>query len=666
MCGIVAALGLNSNQINLNEMRESLRRVAYRGPDEFSIAINDNIALGHVRLSIVDIIGGQQPLQGDQGYLWLIGNGEIYNYKELRSSLEKKGINFMTNSDMEVILHLYQLEGTDCLAKLDGMFAFVLIDLRRGCLFSARDRLGIKPLFFHVSKKAILIASEIKSLFAFEQVRVSINPEVMSQVLVFGYPLPEYSMFEGINPLYPGHFLKVDITSGQLVNEKYWCSYQAFYKGTDCSTHEDIERVFSTSVKRHLMGEVDYGIYLSGGIDSSAIATLVANNSSSMSTTALTLGFQDRHFDESSLARDYAEMLNLSLQVVEDQSWNLDDLRKVLFHIEVPQILTLDLSMQKLSAAAKELGCKYILCGDGADELFGGYNHFGIFTAKLHLENRLTDHEQHKHKLQNALAFFQYPEDYYETLNRIGFWDKGFKSQIETGLPWEPVWLANSLIVEKFLPGATNKLLGTDGVMQKKLSPVKQYLTSNTPLRNAIVVELTTRLSGWILHRSDRNSMANGIESRVPYLSNSMIDLVANLPEHELYTLMKPKHVLRRGLSKLVPNNVATRAKKAFNTPHKWLFESMEAREIMFSSNSYIAGQVDIGVVRALWDDTSNVYSHYPHSQTMHHSLQAQTLVGLFTTELLAQMDWSKRYDSFLLTPANKERIIELKPKLIG
>ena len=167
MCGIVAALGLNANQIDLNEMRESLRRVAYRGPDEFSIATNDKIALGHVRLSIVDIVGGQQPLQGDGGYLWLVGNGEIYNYKELRSELERKGCNFITNSDMEVILHLYQREGTGCLRKLDGMFAFVLLDLRRGCLFSARDRLGIKPLFFHVSEKAILIASELKSLFAF-------------------------------------------------------------------------------------------------------------------------------------------------------------------------------------------------------------------------------------------------------------------------------------------------------------------------------------------------------------------------------------------------------------------------------------------------------------------------------------------------------------------
>jgi asparagine synthase (glutamine-hydrolysing) len=570
MCGINTILRKDGSPAEREDITRMCSAISHRGPDGAGYALLDGgaLAFGHVRLSIIDLQEGDQPLYNEDGAICITFNGEIYDYKQLREELIEQGHRFRTHSDTEVIVHLYEQHGMDFIHRLNGEFAFVLWDARKRRLLAARDRCGVKPLFYWESEAEILISSEVKGIFALNRVPRSINPDYMIGPVLGVFPRAT-AAFEGIHNLKPGHFLVVE--SKRRAREiPYW---QPTFKTDPAISFDDAKdevcRLFTRAVERRMVADVPVGAYLSGGLDSTLVCALTAARTSKLK--AFSVGFGKTIFDETDAARQTAAHYGAQFEAIDCSNDALaENFLKTVFHIEQPIANPNSIAKQVLSRLVRSKGYKVCLTGEGSDEIFGGYAYFKLEKLWRML---LAGGEQgvQGRALWQRFKKLETPSEGI-LWSRSKLWRKldpvfGYPSfqqmravDSSRGMKWI---LAPEVIERASYPTPYDYFLS-------EFPP--EQLSQLDPFNATKLITFNQLVSYIIPCLGDRVEMANSVECRTPFLDRDLIEFAATVePRHfmDIGNLME-KLLLRRAFADLLPPEVAATHKYPFLSPN-WL-----------------------------------------------------------------------------------------------
>lgn len=577
MCGISGSLSLNHTPAGPDFVRRMTDMLRHRGPDGVGVCHDRQIALGHARLSIIDHVGGRQPMPNASRSLWITFNGEIFNYLELRAELVAKGHRFLTHSDTEVILHLYEEEGERCVERLNGDWAFAIWDVPRQRLFLSRDRLGVRPLFYTLAGGRFLFASEIKALFACPDVRRELDTEALDQIFTFWFVLPPRTVFKYVRQVPPGHSLIVE--NGKVRVWPYW--RVEFHPGSDVAPEdetrhaENLRALLEDAVRIRLRADVPVGTYLSGGVDSTFVTglarKLVGNQLRSFS-----VAFDDAGLDESVYQQQASQFLATRHAGVrctaEDIACVFPD---VIWHTEQPILRTAPAPLFLLSRLVRDNGLKVVLTGEGADESLCGYDIFKEVKIRLFLM-------RNPQSAWRPLLFKRlYP--YMESIQRqpaaylarffgAGARDRGpFFSHL-------PRWQVTAMTKAFFSQDLRSQLNGYDPMAELE-STLPEAYRGWEPFLQAQFLETNYLLPGYILSsQGDRVAMAHGVEGRFPFLDYRVVEFAARLPVRLKMKVLKEKYLLKCCATGLVPPSVTARKKQPYRAPDGVCFLQAPAR----------------------------------------------------------------------------------------
>jgi asparagine synthase (glutamine-hydrolysing) len=582
MCGIV---GIYSNAKSLHDpeplLSRMLARIEYRGPDESGIYINNKIALGSVRLSIIDLKTGQQPLSSEDGKYWIVFNGEIFNYVELKGDLKKLGYSFRTECDTEVLLNAYLEYGSECLNKLNGQFVFAIWNNEKKELFLARDRVGIRPLFYtQTENDTLLFGSEIKTLFEHPDVKPEIDPVSMSQVFTFWSTLTPGTIFKNIFELAPGHFMK--ISNGKKVIKPFWSlrfpvDKDGYFKGTINEATEELEKILTDAVRVRLRADVQVAAYLSGGLDSSATTALIKKVAPETLQT-FSIRFEDSEFDETSYQQEVSKYLGTRHTAFTCLRQDIGNyFPQVVWHSEIPILRTAPVPMFCLSKKVRENNIKVVITGEGADEMLAGYDIFkeGIIREFWSHQPNSKYRPLLLQKLYPYLAQFQGKN---KSMLKLFF---GYQLQDTSSPFYSHVlrWKNTSAIQNYFSEDLKSGINGSD-----LLEDVRKMLPSGFDqydrLSKSQWLESSIFMSSYLLSsQGDRVGMANSVEGRYPFLDYRVIEFAAKLPPDFKMHGLNEKFILKRMMDKRLPESVLKRPKQAYRAPMAGSFLSTPAKE---------------------------------------------------------------------------------------
>jgi asparagine synthase (glutamine-hydrolysing) len=558
--------------------------IAHRGPDAAGYHVADGVALGMRRLSIIDVSGGQQPISNEDGSVTVVFNGEIYNHRDLRRQLEATGHRFRTNSDTEVLVHLYEDFGAEMVSRLHGMFAFAIWDSRQKELLIARDRTGMKPLSYMASPEGIVFCSELRSLWAFDSSRLRVSPAAIMQYLAFGYVPDPVSIFEGVQKLPPGHFLTWNARKGAEVR-RFWTPPRP--EGPAIEETELVEMLrakLDAAVASHLEAEVPLGAFLSGGLDSSTVVSLMSRHASGRVQT-FSIGFAEEKYDESAAARavaaelgtDHTELiLRPNVEATFEAIALMFD-EPVADPSATPNFLVAQLARKSVTVA---------LSGDGGDELFGGYTRYRqTIGHSAHDAGRLD-------RLLSALGLML--PHFFPGRNRLvdmgrSRWGRYAATVVE------PVRRDEGGVARKDRPG------GTVRVEEQLRGRICAELGDDFAAA-MMQLDLETYLPGDILAKVDRTSMAVSLEARVPLLDFDLVDFALQIPGKLRVNGNESKRLFRRAIKGIVPESVLSRPKQGFEVPlGRWFRGPLRHRiEALRNPSPELREYVDSGAVRRL------------------------------------------------------------------
>jgi asparagine synthase (glutamine-hydrolysing) len=570
----------------LQRMADTLR---HRGPDGEGFHAAPGVGLGFRRLSIIDLETGDQPIANEDGSVVVVANGEIYNFAELRTELEAAGHRFRTRSDVEVIVHLYEERGADCLARLRGMFAFALWDARRRRLLLARDRLGIKPLLYAETPEGLLFGSELKALLASGRVERRLDVRALRDLLSFSFVLAPRTLFGSVRQVLPGHYLLYE--HGSLSEHAYW--ELRFPDAREPTPRVDwpaaLRAKLEESVRLHLRSDVPVGAWLSAGVDSSSVASLMRGALPPPIPT-FTLGFENPRFDEVAGQRilsDFPEYGLESRRVV-CVAKDFERLRTAVWHAEDPQAVGLEIPRLVLS----ELTARHVkvaLSGEGADEAFGGYPWFrtqallGPLTKlPLGLRTRLAGIPAARRRWPRAARILAAPAE-------MGL--ARYRQTIDTANTAESRRLLSDPLRRALAEaGEDDPLRLPDGFAHWHWFSQLQYL------------EARVRLPNFVTRLLDSLSMAHGLEVRVPFLDHELLELCARIPPGWKLRGLREKYVLRRALARDLPPEIAWRKKRGLAAPFsQWMRELPAfAADLLSAQELGARGYFDPAAVAAL------------------------------------------------------------------
>ena len=567
MCGICGKLAFDGEAPSSHALVKSMAAtIQHRGPDDEGYYVSGPVALGFRRLSIIDLKSGHQPLSNEDDTVWIVFNGEIYNYQELRSFLVSKGHEFKTRTDTEVIVHLYEEFGPECLQKLRGMFAFAIWDSKANTLLLARDRVGIKPLYYSLTNSALVFASEIKAILADTSVNRQIAPELIDRFLTFFYVPGEETLLKGIQKLAPGHYLLVK--DGQAVLKQYWdlrFEESSTYRNAE-QAEADLLALLSETVNQHMIADVPVGVLLSGGVDSTGVLSLAVNETDKKIST-FTVGFSGGQVaDERPYAKLAAERYGTQHY---DMTISAKDfaafLPQYVWHMEEPVCEPPAIALYYVSKLARN-HVKVLLSGEGGDEAFAGYSNYRNlvwlerFKQGGPLLNRtfargmsFADSLFHLPRLAKYAPLMKdrFPDYYYSrtsnphhfTGNRLGeTYSSGFASSINRERSLEPVRRLQAK------------------VRNRNLLDAMLYIDTKTWLPDELLI------------KADKMTMANSVELRVPLLDHKVLEFAASLPTNFKLNGFKTKYILKRALSQKIPIEIRDRKKAGFPVPYEsWL-----------------------------------------------------------------------------------------------
>jgi asparagine synthase (glutamine-hydrolysing) len=549
MCGIVGKFYFKKPVNPENNIEKMMGAIAHRGPDSFGKFLNGRVVLGFQRLSIIDTVSGHQPLYNETKKLVLVVNGEIYNYKDFIVDLEDKGHVFSTRSDCEVILHLYEEYGIEFISKLNGMFAFCLYDTINEIMFIARDRVGIKPLYYHVSDEVLIFSSEIKGILASGEIAVNANSDALSEYLCFRYLANHRTFFSKINALEPGTYLKILPTGWKCTN--FWKVASSFMHCENHNLVDSVEAALISSVQRQMMTDVPLGTQLSGGVDSSLVSKLASKFSPGLKT--FTVSFFEHEYDEARYAKLLADSASLEYhKILVDNNTFADNLPRVIWHHDEPLCHANSVQMFLMCKYASQ-HVKVLLTGEGADELFAGYPRYMICRFG-EVYNRFNP----------ALGKF------IKLILRSMPTRKIAKIVGNLGLGPRELVLWNSCFASR--DKVTWLMEGLDINIEGRLDLLNDLWNDELSLfDNLLLYEQKTYLQP-ILMRQDKMSMAASVESRVPILDNEMLDLANNMPYQFKIHNFTPKQILKKVAERHIPRRNIYKKKVGFGVPiNEWL-----------------------------------------------------------------------------------------------
>lgn len=578
MCGIVGVLNLTQNPpVEPAQLNQMLGMIRHRGPDQFGTYVYQNeatsVGLGSARLSIIDLGGGQQPIGNEENTAWIVFNGEIYNYVELRPVLEAAGHVFRTDSDTEVILHAYEEYGAACVNYLNGQFAFAIWDEQKQRLFIGRDRPGIRPLHYTVQDGVLLFGSEMKALFADARVKPEIDPVALDQVFTFWSPIQPRTIFKGVQTLPPGHVMVVQ--NGRITIEPYWqpvfpnqataAAYESAHSLDDAA--QELRELLIDATQIRLRADVPVGAYLSGGLDSSATSALVHHYTGNRLET-FSIAFTDAAYDESAYQWQMAKHLGTHHNLItcshEDVGRVFPD---VVWHTETPIMRTSPAPLYLLSQLVRDTNFKVVLTGEGADEFLGGYNIFK--EAKI---RRFWAREPESairplllHKLYPYIGGLQ--NDAY--LRK--FFGQGVADVADPAYSHAIRWRNNGRTKRMFAPELQTAVGDTNPLDYLTLPP---GFADWIDLGKAQYLEITIFLAEYLLcSQGDRMGMAHSVEGRFPFLDHRVIEFAAQLPPQYKIRGLDEKHILKRAMRDLLPDEIWNRPKRPYRAPiHKSFF----------------------------------------------------------------------------------------------
>jgi asparagine synthase (glutamine-hydrolysing) len=566
MCGIAGILKRSSaGEISGETLRRMIAMVRHRGPDGFGFYQDHAAGLAHARLSIIDLEGGWQPIHNEDESLWIVFNGEIFNYLELRETLEKQGHRFSTHSDTEVIVHLYEQHGADCLRHLNGQFAFAIWDKNRERLFLARDRVGIRPLFYTRVDGALLFASEIKSLFADPRVSREIDPLALDQIFTLWMTIPPRTVFRGVLELPAGHYMVCE--RGREEITRYWDPdfSPAFDTRSEAEWAEELLELLLDSTRLQLRADVPVGAYLSGGLDSSVIATLIKRFTDTPVRT-FSVTFHDETYDESGYQREVIEHLHTDHSTVQCSYEDIGEIfPRLIWHTEKPILRTAPAPLMMLSRLVRESGYKVVLTGEGSDEILAGYDLFKEAKIRRFIARRPDS------KLRPLILKRLYPYLEKSPIKSVSYADAFFNVDA-SGFPPEcfahvPRWNMSSKAKLFFSDGMKGELTGYE--MLRELATLTDGAVAGYDgLSQAQYLEIKTLLSGYLLSsQGDRVAMANSIEGRFPFLDHRVMEFCFKLPPNLRMKALTEKYLLKRSTRHLLPPSITARTKQPYMAP---------------------------------------------------------------------------------------------------
>jgi asparagine synthase (glutamine-hydrolysing) len=556
----------------------------HRGPDGVGIAAGPRVGLAHTRLSIIDIARGAQPLTNEDGNVMITYNGEVYNYRELRVELQAKGHQFRTHTDTEVLVHAYEQWGPAMLSRLNGQFAFAIYDRRTESVFLARDRFGVRPLFYSMRDGDIIFASEVKALLATGEVPASLSPHGLDEVFTFWAARAPRTPFENINSLEPGCFAVW--RNGALKITRYYALNFPEASDEPHGALLTLDELMRTGVSLRMRADVPVGGYLSGGLDSSITCALAAA-ASPYALRTFSVTFDDPAMDESSFQRLVARDVGSEHDIAHIGALDIANVfPDVIKHAETPIVRTAPAPMFLLSRLTRDRGIKVVLTGEGSDELFMGYDIFKETAVRLFCER------QPASKIRPRLFDRLYP--YLGGARGGDFWRQSFLNAGTTDDPLYshiPRFQLTSRIKDFYSPDMRMSLVGADAQAELRASLPSDFHGWSAANR-AVYIEMVTLLSSYLLSsQGDRMGMAHGVEGRFPFLDHRLFEFAAALPTKSKLRGLREKDILRRWAKDVVPPAVTQRSKQPYRAPDAPAFFG-------HSSTPYDEELLDDGAIR--------------------------------------------------------------------
>lgn len=634
MCGICGKFSFEDGaQVDRGLIESMLATIRHRGPDDQGIQLLPGVGLGHARLSIIDLAGGHQPLCNEDGSVWIAFNGEIYNYRELREFLLSKGHRFKTDSDTEVIVHLYEEFGPASVEKLRGMFAFAIWDQNTKVLLLARDRVGIKPLYYSITVNAIVFASEIKAILADPAINRTIDANIIDRFLTFLYVPGQDTLLQGIRKLEPGHYLLVRDQKVEI--HQYWDL--SFARSRPIRNIQDSEQellsLLAESVRVHMIADVPVGVLLSGGIDSTAVLSY-ARQATTEEISSYTVGFGgtsvaderpyaklaadtfgSRHHEMTIAAKDFSEFLP-----------------RYVWHMEEPVCEPPAIAMYYVSKLARK-DVKVLLSGEGGDEAFAGYNNYRSIIWM----------ERFKHICPPLNSLVS------SGLSQVNSWMHStrlgkYAPLINTSFP--EYYYSRTSTPFRYSGNGIGELYSTDFLKsidkEFTVEPVRKLFSAikdESILNQMLYIDTKTWLPDDLLIKADKMTMANSLELRVPLLDHRLLEFAASLPSHYKLKGFTLKYIWKRALSKRIPEPILNRKKAGFPVPYEsWLRNDFRDQ------------------IHAILTDRRTIQRGYFHTKSVenlidanhHHGTYSKEIFSLVTLELWHRMFYDR--DAMMLT----------------
>ncbi len=636
MCGIAGYFNLHKKAEPDRELLgRMVNQIRHRGPDEFGAYLDDKCVLGQARLSIIDLAGGSQPLCNEDGSVWVTFNGEIFNYIELRPELEKAGHRFRTQSDTEVIIHGYEQWGRQCLSHFNGQFAFALYDKRDESLFIARDRLGIRPVFYTTHNGRFYFASEIKSIFCDLSIPRRIDMKGLDEVFTWWTTAPPRTAFENINELAAGTFLQ--IKKGRVSIDRYWSMDfpETFDRARPLrSWAEELHALLIDSVRLRLRADVPVGAYLSGGLDSSATTALIKHFTNTRVET-FSIAFHDKAYDESEFQKQMADHLRTNHHQVRCSYLDIaENFPKVIWHTERPILRTAPTPLFMLSRLVRDNNFKVVLTGEGSDEVLGGYD---IFKETLIRSFWARNPDSTWRPLLLKKLYPTLPLSaararfYLETFYKAGLSesDKYYFSHIPR--------INTTTKVRDFFTEEVKSQIGSYDSLQSFATEIPSRFFNWHHLSRAQHLEAKSLLAGYILSsQGDRMAAANAVEGRFPFLDHRVVEFAATIPPwHKIFGLNE-KYVLKKAMQRELPREIVERVKQPYMAPDSNSFVQPDSpeyvSELLSERALKQAGIFNPAFVARLKDKCTRLYhAHLSFKDNM-------SFIGILSAQLLAQL----------------------------
>jgi asparagine synthase (glutamine-hydrolysing) len=616
VCGICGKLNFEPDKsVSPALLKTMADTIVHRGPDDDGYYASGQVGFGFRRLSIIDLKLGHQPLSNEDDTVWIVFNGEIYNYQELRAGLEAKGHVFKTRTDTEVIVHLYEEYGEGSVEKLRGMFGFAIWDEKQKSLFLARDRVGIKPLYYYLSEGFIVFGSEIKAILADPEVRAEVAPAMIDRFLSFYYMPGEETLFRNIFKLAPGSYMTV--RGGRTRIKQYWDLHFSPAAVGEQEAEDRLIALLEESVRLHMISDVPVGFLLSGGVDSTATLSLAVGKTDKK-LSSYTLGFAAPGIeDERPYARLAAKQYGSEHHEMTISSKEFADfLPRFAWHMEEPVCEPQAVALFYVSRLAKDF-VKVLISGEGGDEAFAGYQTYrGVLWVErlkrllkpFHgsIASALTTGNQlfHSHRIQKYAPMFRLPlEEYYYS---------------RTSSPFQFFNRHASEFYSPEFAGHVDK--------EVSLSAVKRYLTNeagNGLVNRMLYVDTKTSLPDDLLLKADKMTMANSIELRVPLLDHVLLEFAATLPENLKVHGLTTKYVVKKALRKRIPAEIINRRKAGFPVPWgEWIRTELKdwTSDVLLDAEALSRGYFDKNAIQRLVKE---------NQQTGKHAKEVLSLVSL-------------------------------------